>query len=141
MRRPKSTATIQLNFRLDAELVRALETHAKASRVTVSQEVRRRLVGSFDAGPSLADFRADWVRRVRDTLEHGVDKKDIEKAWRCVRDLETESAKFYAAAEELLMLYVSDPRIRELLRGAPALPNETTSKHKPSQQEREKGSK
>jgi hypothetical protein len=138
MRRRKPTTTVQVNFRLDEQLVRQLEAAAKERRVTFSEECRTRL---SKTDPSLADFRADWVRRVRDTLEHGVDKKDIEKAWRCVRDLETESARFYAAAEELLTSYVSDPRIRELLRGAPTLPNETTSKHKPSQQERGKGGK
>jgi hypothetical protein len=133
MRRRKPTVTMQINVRLDTELVRQLETRAKANRVTVSEEIRTKLIKPES---SLSDFRAEWLRKVRDALEHDADPKDIEAVWQCLRDLEVKFAGFYTAAENDLSPYVRSARVRELLRGVPvALPDESKAKSKATQQE------
>lgn len=129
----KPDAVVQVNLRIDEQLRRQLEAAAKERHITFSQEVRLRLTG---AEPSLADFRADWVRRLRDVIEASAPKQDIEAAWRCLQLVDAESAKFYTNVERLLFPYVHDSKVRDLLRGAPTL-----SEHKPSQQERGAGGK
>jgi hypothetical protein len=124
-------------MRFDADLVRRLETAAKGHATTLSQEVRERLIASF-AETSLADFHADWLRRLRDAVEACVPKEKIEEAWGLLRDIEVVFAGTYTASETKLSLLrlLRYPRVRELLRGAPTLPE-----HKPSQQERGRGGK
>ena len=128
MRRRKP-ATIQINVRLDGAVVDRLAARAKANRVTFSEESRQRLIDSLDP-PGLSSVLANLVRNARDLLERGARRGDIEieSAWRSLQALEAKCAKFYADAETELLPYVSDPKIRELLRGAPALPDETKSK-------------
>jgi hypothetical protein len=131
MRRPKSTATVQVNLRLDSDLVHRLEGAAKGRATTFSQEIRERLIASFTE-VSLADILTNFKRRARDTIEHSARKEDIEAAWRCLQEVDAKSAQFYVDIEGKLFPYLQDPKVRELLRGAPALPAETASK--PSQQ-------
>src|SRR5262249_42633293 len=117
----KPDAVVQVNLRIDERLRRQLEAAAKEHHVTFSQEVRLRLTA---AEPSLASLLTDFKRRTRDTIEAGARKEDIETAWRCLQKVDAESAKFYTAIEVLLFDYVNDPKVRDLLRGAPALPEE-----------------
>jgi hypothetical protein len=131
MRRPKSTAIIQVNLRFDADLVARLETAAKDRATTLAQETRERLIASF-AERSLFDLVDDFKRRARHAVEHSARKEDIEKAWNCLRTLDSLSNKFYADAEQTLSVYVHSPEVRTLLRGP---------EHKPSQQERGAGGK
>jgi hypothetical protein len=133
MRRPKSAATIQVNLRFDADLMRRLETAAKGRATTFSQEIRERLINSF-IEVSLADSLTNFKRRARDIVEHSARKEDIETAWQCLQELDAACAGFYTAVENQFSPYVRDPRVRELLRGAPALPAETASEPKSSQQ-------
>jgi hypothetical protein len=129
MRRRKPTQTAQVNVRLDIGLLHLLETRARENRTTFSEQIRTMLVDGLDPKPepSLADFRADWLRRLRDTIEHGARKdieaaKNIESAWRVLQRLDANFAKFYTEVENELSSYLPDPRVRELLRGAPTLP-------------------
>ena len=124
MRRPKSPAIIQVNLRLDADLVRQLETAAKARVTTLSQEVRERLIASF-VEPSLSDSLTNFKHGLRDAIEHS--SKDIEKDYGCLREVDAVCAHFYAAVENKLSLQVRYPRVRQVLRGTPAL-----LEHKPS---------
>lgn len=129
MRRRKPTITMQINVRLDTELVRQLETRAKASRATLSEQIRTRLIDSLDPKPepSLADFRASWLHRLRNAVEHAA-KENIESAWPVLQLLDAKFSHFCGDAETELQRYVRDPKVRELLRGAPTLPNETKAK-------------
>lgn len=117
----KPTEAVQVNLRINEQLRRQLEAAANEHRVTFSQEVRARLVDSFGtkARPSLASSLADFGRGVRDIVEHSARKEDIEPAWRLLRAIEAMSAVFYTGVEEKLLPYVQNPKVRELLRGAP----------------------
>lgn len=129
MRRRKPTQTVPINVRLDTELVRRLERRAKESRATLSEKIRELLEDGLEDELSLTDFRADWLRRLRDTLEHAALEraargdveaaKNIETVWKCLQLLEAEFAQFCTKAEDKLFPYLQDPRVRELLRGAP----------------------
>jgi hypothetical protein len=138
MRRRKPTTTAQINLRLDERLIHELEARAKESRVTFSEIIRKKIM---DSEPSLAGFIDGFKHEARSVLERGAPPEGIEAVWLLLQALDALSAKFYTDVETLLMPHVANPEIRKLLRGAPALPDETTSKHKPSQQEREKGGK
>jgi hypothetical protein len=131
MRRRKS-ATIQINVRLDESLVRDLETLAKANRTSISGEIRQRLIDSLDIKPepSLADFRASWLRRLRDAVETLARKEggNIEEVGGVLNSVDAEFSQFYGGVETKMSPYVRAPTVREVLRGAPALPNETASK-------------
>jgi hypothetical protein len=100
MRRRKPTQTTQINVRLDTELVHRLETRAKENRTTFSGELRALLIDGLDVEPepsladvkpepSLTEFRAYWLRRVRDTIE-GFAHTDNEEA----KKIETTGASF-----------------------------------------------
>jgi hypothetical protein len=138
MKRRQPRVTVPVNFRLDTELVDQLTTHAKANRVTFSAEAKARLLSSFDTKPeqSLHDFRASWLSQLRDAIEAGVPKQEIEAGWRVLLAIEAEWAKFcgtiegkLSTSEGKLPPYIRIPRVRELLRGAsPSLPDETKSK-------------
>jgi hypothetical protein len=132
MRRRKSAAGIQTNVRLDAEMLRELEACAKASGVTFSAEVRARLVDSLDPKPEpgLAADLERFKRETRDDVETVVREEggNIEDAWRVLRKVDSLVAQFYAAVETELSPYVRHSAVRQLLRGAPALPDETKSK-------------
>ena len=70
---------------------------------------------------------------MRDTIEHEARKyveaaKNIEADWRNLQALDATFAHFYGDVETKLDSYVRNPKIRELLRGAPTLPNETKAK-------------
>ena len=127
MKRRQPRVTVPVNFRLDTELVDRLATHAKANRVTFSAEAKARLLNSFDTKPeqSLHDFRASWLSQLRDAIEAGVPKQEIEAGWRVLLVIEAEWAKFCGILEGKLPPCIRIPRVRELLRGAPTLPNET----------------
>jgi hypothetical protein len=137
MRRRKLTETTQINTRLSTELVRQLETLAKEDRTTFSEQIRARLVDSLvpKRDQSLHEFRASWLRQVRDTIEGEV-RKDPEQAkksedhWRFLSHLDAMFTIFCGEIEKELDWYVRIPKIRELLRGAPTLSDETASKHK-----------
>ena len=121
----KPDAIVQVNLRIDEQLRRQLEAAAKERHVTFSQEVRLRLT---KANQSLAGYMADFERNVRDVIEHNVrNSKDIEATWRRLADLRTKIAHFQTGVEEVLLPYLQDPKVRELVRGTP--------------QEREKGGK
>jgi len=128
MRRRKP-ATIQINVRLDAELVRDLEMRAKANRTNLSAEIRTRVIDSLKA-ESLADFRAAWLRRLRDAVETLARKEggNIEEVGGVLNSVDAEFSQFYGGVETKMSPYVRAPTVREVLRGAPALPNETASK-------------
>jgi hypothetical protein len=140
--RRRPTQTTQIAVRVDTELVRQLETRAKERRISLSEEIRARIVDSFKPEPSLADvkpepslaeFRTYWLRRVRDIIENNARKttekaKKIEDAWRALQQLDAKFTLFYTEAEKELDSYLSDPGVQELLRGAPTLPDETKSK-------------
>ena len=135
MRRRRPTQTIQVNVRLDSELVRQLETHAKESRTTLSEEIRARIIDSLDPKPepSLWGFLDAFGHRVRDIIEHGARKdieaaKDIETAWGHLQAIDAKSRIFYTDIERELFSYVQNPKIRELLRGAVTLPDEIKSR-------------
>jgi hypothetical protein len=128
MRRRRPIQTLQANIRLDAQLIAQLEKRAKANRTNFSEEIRARLIDSLNPRPEpgLADFGATWVSRLRDALEAGA-PEDIEAIWRAVRVIETVFAGLYGTAETELLPWISNPKIRELLRGVLALPDETKS--------------
>jgi hypothetical protein len=114
-----------------------LEAAASERQTNTTQLMRQLLEGGL-AEPSLADFRANWLRKLRDAIETGVPKQDIEAGWRVNLAIEAEWAKFFGAIERKLSSSEGKlspplriPRVRELLLGAPNLPNKTTSKHKP----------
>jgi hypothetical protein len=138
MRRRKS-ATIQINVRLDESLVRDLETLAKANRTTISGEIRQRLIDSLDIKPepSLADFRGSWLRRLRDAVETLARKEggNIEEVGGVLNSVDAEFSQFYGRVETKMSPYVREPEVREVLRGASTLPNETKAKSKATQQE------
>src|SRR5262249_32126598 len=130
MRRRKSAAGgIQTNVRLDAEMLRELEACAKANGVTFSAEVRARLIASLatEAKRGLAGDLDLFKRQNRDAVESVVreENKNIEDAWRVLREVDALVAGFYAAVETKLSPFVRSPAVRELLRGAPALPGQT----------------
>jgi|SRR6516165_11245945 len=129
MRRRKAT-TMQVNARLETELVDRLGARAKENRVSLSEEIKTRLINSFKPEPSLADFRGDWMSRLRNTLEHIARQEgiDIEAVWRVVQVLEVKWGGLYTDVENELSPHVRYPQIRELLRGAPTLPHETKTK-------------
>jgi hypothetical protein len=137
MRRRRPIQTAQTNIRLDTALIAQLEAAARTSRTNFSEEVRARLVDSFNPAPvpGFADFRDAWLRRLRRDVEAVVPPEKIEEAWAILRAIESESAKFYGYLEDKLSPYVRDSRIRELLRGVPVLPDETKAKPKATQQE------
>ena len=121
----KPDAVVQVNLRIDEQLRRQLEAAAKERHVAFSQEVRLRLT---KANQSLAGYMADFERNVRDVIEHNVrNSKDIEATWRRLADLRTKIAHFQTGVEEVLLPYLQDPKVRELVRG--------------TQQERENGDK
>ena len=121
----KPDAIVQVNLRIDEQLRRQLEAAAKERHVAFSQEVRLRLT---KANQSLAGYMADFERNVRDVIEHNVrNSKDIEATWRRLADLRTKIAHFQTGVEEVLLPYLQDPKVRELVRG--------------TQQERENGDK
>jgi hypothetical protein len=134
MKRRQPRVTAPVNFRLDRELIDRLTAHAKTNRTTFSAEAKARLLSSFDTKPefSLYDFRSSWLSQLRDAIEAGVPKQEIEAGWRVLLAIEAEFAKFchaiegkLSASEGKLPPCVRIPRVRELLRGAPSLPNET----------------
>ena len=131
MRRRKP-ATIQINVRLDGAIVHELEMRAKANRISFSEEARQRIVNSLNPKPepSLADFRASWLQRLRDAIEAWARKEggNIEEAWGVLQAIDAEFATFSGGVETKLSRYVSNPLVRQLLRGAPTLPGETASK-------------
>lgn len=128
----KPNAVVQVNLRIDEQLRLEIEAAAREHHVTFIQEVRLRLT---KANQSLASYVADFVRRVRDTVEHSARKEDIETTWGNLRALDAKFAHLYTDVEQVLGPYLQDPKVRELIRGAPALPNET----KPTQQRKGKG--
>ena len=126
MRRRKPTTSVQVRLKEEQRL--KLEAAAKEHGITFSQEIRTRLIGfETKANLSLADFLADFTRRVRATVEHSARKENIEVTWGRLRALDAECAKFYAGVEVALAQYLHEPKIRELIRG--------------EQQERERGGK
>jgi hypothetical protein len=132
MRRRQAT-TAQITLRLNTALIQQLETRAKENRTTLSEEIRELIEDGLDPKPepSLADFRGDWLRRLRDAIEHDARKEggNIEEAWDCLRAVDAGFSTFYGDVETKLSRHVPNPQVRELLRGAPSLPNETkTSK-------------
>jgi hypothetical protein len=121
----KPDAVVQVNLRIDEQLRRQLEAAAKERHVTFSQEVRLRLT---KANQSLAGYMADFERNTRDVIEHNArNSKDIETTWRRLADLRTKIALFQTDVEQVLLPYLQDPKVRELVRG--------------TQQERENGGK
>ena len=131
MRRRKP-ATIQINVRLDAELVRDLEMRAKANRTNLSAEIRTRVIDSLKA-ESLADFRAAWLRRLRDAIETIARQEggNIEEVWGVLSGVDAGFSMFYGDTETKLSKYVRYTNVRALLRGTPAvlaLPDETQAK-------------
>jgi hypothetical protein len=128
----KLNAIVQVNLRIDEQLRRQLEADAKEHHVTFIQEVRLRLT---KGNQSLASYVADFTRRVRDTVEHSARKEDIETTWGNLRALDAKFAHLYTDVEQVLTPYLRDPKVRELIRGAPILPDET----KPTQQRKGKG--
>ena len=123
----ETAKTLGSDFRVVDEnvITTATPAAAKERHVAFSQEVRLRLT---KANQSLAGYMADFERNVRDVIEHNVrNSKDIEATWRRLADLRTKIAHFQTGVEEVLLPYLQDPKVRELVRGTP--------------QEREKGGK
>jgi hypothetical protein len=137
MRRRRPIQTAQTNIRLDTALIAQLEIRAKANRTNFSEEVRGMLIDGLNPKPEpgLGDFRDAWLRGLRRDVEAVVPPEKIEEAWAILRAIESEFAKFYGYVEDKLSPYVRDSRVRELLRGVPALPNETKPKAKSTRQE------
>ena len=126
MRRHK-VQTQQINVRLDRAIIDQLEARAKTARHSFAEETRQRIIMSFVARPelSLAEFRESWTRRVRETIVDEVRKDNaaavnIEADLRNLQALDAAWAHFYGDMEIKLQSYVKYPKIRELLRGAPA---------------------
>jgi hypothetical protein len=140
MRRRKPSKpheAVQVNLRLNEGLRLQLERAAEEHHVTFSQEVRARLVDSFDpAEQSLAGFLTRFKRDLRDRIESNPrNAHDIERHWRHVNNVDASIARLYTAVEEALLEDLrDDPKIRELVRGAP-------SGTKSTQKKREDGGK
>jgi hypothetical protein len=136
MRRRKPTQTAQINVRFDRALIAALETRAQANRVTFSELVRALLINGLNPKPppNLASFRVYFTNRLRDLVEAGAPKQDIEQTWEFLRFVDAVFAKLCGDIEDRASPYVRikgevGAEIRALLRGAPSLPDETkTSK-------------
>src|SRR5262249_6586835 len=99
-----------------------------------SAEVRARLINSLatEAKPGLAGDLDLFKRQIRPAVETVVreEDKNIEDAWGILRDVDSLVAGFYAAVETKLSPFVRSSAVRELLRGAPTLPDETKAKSK-----------
>jgi hypothetical protein len=128
---PRHRPTQQINVRLESAMVARLEARAKANRTSLSEEIRPMLAAGLDPEPpqSLSEFRG-WFDRLRNALETIARKGggNIEELWTIVRDLEVEFSQLYTSAETKLSKYVGEPEIRELLRGAPDVPDEIKAK-------------
>ena len=122
MRHRKPTQTTQVNVRLDTALVLQLEKRAKENRTTFSEIIRTLLTDglAIKPEPSLNSFRVYFTSRLRDLVEAGAPKQDIEQAWATLRAVEALFAKFYGDIETQLSPYVRIAQVRELLRGSPS---------------------
>ena len=128
MARHKAVATIQLNLRVTPSVYRELESRAEARGTTISDEVRRLL------DQSLGNFINTFEQRVRDAVERSArGSRDPEPIFRRLATLGATLRHLYTDVEQILLPDMTNPEVRALLRGAPALPSETKSKHKPSQ--------
>jgi hypothetical protein len=107
---------MQVNARLETELVDRLAMHAKESRTSLSSEIRTRLINSFNAKAGLASYLADWETSIRDAVERGARKEDIEQALRALAELGAILRGTYTNVERLMLPYMPDPKVRELVR-------------------------
>jgi hypothetical protein len=114
MVRRKENATVQMNLRVTKSLFGEVEASAAEHRITFSQEVRSRLA---KANPSFADYLADFERLMGDTLENSGPKTEIEARLRCRADLGALLRGMYTNAERLLLPHMTNPKVRELMRG------------------------
>jgi len=125
---------MQVNVRLELQLVRQLEARARANCVSFSAEMRQRLINSLntDGNQSLADFLADFRRRLRDIIERDPRKgDDIERIWRRLNAQDAKVARLgmYMGGEEENREIIADcsvASIPELNEGAetPRVPRE-----------------
>jgi hypothetical protein len=135
MRRHKPIAsTVQLNLRVTPEVFGELEARSKARGITVSELVRQ-AIDSLNPKPepSLADYRASWLRRLRDVVEANARKnpeagKAIETIWGILQRADAKFAVFCGDMATELDSLRGTPQVHELLWGAPALPVETKFK-------------
>jgi hypothetical protein len=143
MRRRKPKTWVQVNLRIQEELRRQLATAAEANQVSFNEEVRARLIDSFDqkTRQSLASFLAEFERNARDIIERNArefarNADDMELIWRRLAALGASMKGTYAGVEETLLRDMQDSDLRELVRGKP---DEAKSKTKSTQQHRGKG--
>jgi hypothetical protein len=115
MRRRKAT-TMQVNARLETELVDRLAMRAKENRASLSEEIKTRLINSFEPAPSLADYFAIWETSIRDAVERGASKENIEQALRDLADVGAILRGTYTNIENKMLPYMPDPKVRELVR-------------------------
>jgi len=78
----------------------------------------------------LADFRAEWLRRLRNVIEASARKgpeaaKAIEITWGILQRVDAKFAVFCGDIATELASHRGTPQVHELLWGAPALPDET----------------
>jgi hypothetical protein len=143
MRRRKPKAWVQVNLRIQEELRRQLATAAEENQVSFNEEVRARLIDSFDqkTRQSLASFLAGFERDVREVLERNArevarNAEGIELMWRRLAALGANMKGTYASVEETLSPDMQDRKLRELVRGTS---DEAKSKTKSPKQHRLKG--
>ena len=79
---------------------------------------------------SLAGFRAEWLSQLRDAIEQEAreEGKDIVEGYLLLQAAEVLWSQLYGAMEDKFSPRATNPRIRALLRGTPALPNVPASK-------------
>jgi hypothetical protein len=113
--RRRQNATIQLNLRVTPQLFRELEARAKAHEITVSEEVRQTIE---KADRSLASFLADFERQVCDAVEQRArGSSDPEPTFQRLATFGAEIRSFYTKLEQTLLPDMTDPKVRELMRG------------------------
>jgi hypothetical protein len=97
------------------ELFRQLETRAKAGGITVSELVRQKL----EADESFAAYLNNFECQMRDTIEQGArGSRDIDIIFGRLANLGAKLRGIYTDVEQLLLPHMTNPKVRELMRGA-----------------------
>ena len=134
MRRRTPDTWCQVNLRIKEGLRVQLAAAAKEHEVSFNEEVRARLMDSFEqkTRQSLADFLQEFDHNARSLIERNArafarSADDLELIFRRLGALSASMKRTPASVEETLGPNIRDPGVQELLWGTP---DETKSKAK-----------
>ena len=134
MRRRTPDTWCQVNLRIKEGLRVQLAAAAKEHEVSFNEEVRARLMDSFEqkTRQSLADFLQEFDHNARSLIERNArafarSADDLELIFRRLGALSASMKRTPASVEETLGPNIRDPGVQELLWGTP---DETKSKTK-----------